>query len=96
MTQSTKTRTSSFARKAFGFVRAMLFALACFALLASLFAQNGNAEVYRITGWVALGTASLIALPFEFLDGRRNRKAMKERARAMTRLQRVSSGLNDR
>lgn len=96
MTQSSMARNSSFAGKAFGLARAVLSTLACLALLASLLAQSGNAEVYRITGWIALGTASLIGLPFEFLERRRNRKAIKESARAMNRLQRVSSGLNDR
>jgi hypothetical protein len=96
MGQSLNARNSNLARKGFGFMRAVLFAVAFAAFLASLFAQGESADVYRTAGRITLGAALLIALPFELLDGHRDRKAMKERARTMTALQRVSSGLNDR
>lgn len=96
MPQSLIDRNPSPPRNAFRFARAILSAFACLALLASLFGPDSSTEFYRITGWTALSVASLIALPFEFLDGRRNKRAMKERTRTMTSLQRVRSGLNDR
>jgi hypothetical protein len=95
MAQSLIDQNLGLPRNAFKFARAILSALACLALSASMFGPDSSAEFYRITGWTALGVASLIALPFELLDGCRNKRALKEKART-TRLQRVSSGLNDR
>lgn len=96
MAQSLKARKLNLIRTAFKLVRAALSAVACLALLASLFGPDSSTEFYRFTGWAALGIASLIALPFEFLDRRRSKRVMKERAKTMTSLQRVSSGFDDR
>ncbi|MDI1279929.1 hypothetical protein [Brevundimonas sp.] len=76
------------------FVIVTFYLCAGVAFWISFIAENRDVLSYRYLGFIALVAASLLRLPFELKAARQRRRTNKDRARAMTILQRVSSDLN--